>query len=865
MAEDQIVFKLVVRDDGTATLDKFTDGVAKAQGKVKRSAGRMSRAFRGLTRGINRLPGAIFNFRNALLGVAIGAGMRKVIQTFGGFEKQMNRVAALTGEVVGPTFERMEAQARRLGETTVFSAREAADAMAFLSMAGFEAEEVMAALPKTLELAASAGIDLGTSADIVTNILTGLQIPIEDLGRANDVLVQAFTSSNISLTQLGEAFKFVGPVATSAGLQFEEVTAAIGLLGNAGIQGSMAGTTLRAAIAKLLDPSKEATETLERLGVVVTDAAGNMLPLNQIIQQLGDSGAKTADLFRIFGLRAGPGMAALVSQGADKLREMTAELEKSGGRAKQVADVQMRGLTGALVRLRSATEGMFIDLGELLAPAMISVADAAKVFAGELGLAFKAIRAGTQAVEVFTGTGFREFLDSITPSAERITDAFFFLGKVVIGLKFAFDKGREFVLQFALGALRVAKELNAAYFDLRIFLEEVFVDVTKAVGKSLTAVLTGTSNFIVELGVLAAELPSRKAQEFGVRLINVSTSLIVAAAATDELTRASVDTEDILSKQAATTEILEQAIDAVNLAIVSSGEKTEVTVAFFNNWIEAQRQAQKALVVIRQNADGVNDSVAKLSGTVGRASSATAGLDDEIKSTIPALKLWGRVLGEAEAQTITSFSRMQFAVEAFSASFQNSTVQDLNAFLAAQSERVNSAETAGAREIALNDAKWAAVGAVTGAALGAITKAVGTEGEAAFRINQAIGIANAVVSTAVGVAKALELGPILGPVLAGVIAAIGAVQIATIASAKPGGGGAGARAPGGGGAAAGGGAAVAAAPERPAEAAPERAPQQINISVSGFVGNEAELASQLSNVIRDAVRDDVDFGLETSS
>ena len=294
---------------------------------------------------------------------------------FGSFEKNMNKVKALTGET-GQAFDDMTQLAKDLGKSTKFSASEAADAMGFLAMAGFKTQEIMGSLPGVLELAASANLGLAESADITTNILTGYGRTVEQVGETNDILVKAFTSANTDLVQLGQAFKFVGPVAKSAGVSFEETTAALSLMGNAGIQASMAGTALRGAITKLLTPTNKAAKTMREVGLVATDSTGQLLPMADIVQQLGERGATTAQLMTIFGLRAGPAMAGLVSQGHGALRKLTGELENAGGIASRVATIQMEGLNGAFIRFKSAAEGAFIEIGEKLAPALIGLFEA---------------------------------------------------------------------------------------------------------------------------------------------------------------------------------------------------------------------------------------------------------------------------------------------------------------------------------------------------------------------------------------------------------------------------------------------------------------------------------------------------------
>ena len=290
----------------------------------------------------------------------MGAGILKMA---GDFEKGMNKVAALSG-TTGQTFTDLRDQAKELGATTKFSASQAADAMGFLAMAGFEAEEIMGAMPATLSLAAAANLELGESADVVSNILTGYGMTADETAGAVDVLTKAFTSNNTNLTQLGGAMKFVGPVAKSAGVAFEETAAAIGLLGNAGIQGEMAGTALRGAIVRMLSPTKKAAGIARNLGLEFLDASGNLKPLTEILDDLGKSSANTADMMEMFGLRAGPAMLALVDQGAPALKAMTSELENSAGWADKVAGTMQQGLTGSLIQLKSAAEGLAIAIAD---------------------------------------------------------------------------------------------------------------------------------------------------------------------------------------------------------------------------------------------------------------------------------------------------------------------------------------------------------------------------------------------------------------------------------------------------------------------------------------------------------------------
>lgn len=297
------------------------------------------------------------------LSAPIAAFGALTLKTAGDFEAQMNRVRAVSG-ATGAEFDSLRALAQELGATTQYSASQAADAMGFLAMAGFDTNEILAALPATLNLAAAGQLELAEAADIASNILTAYGFQASELAAVNDVLAKTFTSTNVDMRMLGYSFKYVGPVAKSAGLQFEEVAAAVGLLGNAGIQGEQAGTVLRGAISRLLNPTGAVKDTLDELGVSVQDSAGRMLSLTDILSQLEDAGASTSDMITIFGLEAGPGMMALLDQGSDALVNLTSELETAGGTAQRIADIQMEGLNGAVLELKSAFEGLMLAIAD---------------------------------------------------------------------------------------------------------------------------------------------------------------------------------------------------------------------------------------------------------------------------------------------------------------------------------------------------------------------------------------------------------------------------------------------------------------------------------------------------------------------
>ncbi len=332
-------------------VDKLTKELGGAQKKLNQFGMNATKVGRSMTIGLTA-PIALF-----------GAS---VIKTAGDFQTSMNRVSALTGET-GEGFEKLRTQARDLGATTQFSASQAADAMGFLGMAGFDTTQIIGAMPGTLQLAAAGQMELGRTADIASNILTGFGIETEKLGDVNNILVATFTKANTTLEELGEGMKFVAPTAKGMGISITEVAAAMGVLADAGIKGAMGGTALRGSLAKLSNPSKEAVEVLSQLGIRrddMLDAAGNVKSLTNTVRVLEEKGASAANLLKIFGQRAGPGMTALVNQGVGALTGLRDEITGAGDIAERVAKKQMEGWNGTMKELKSAFEELQLAIAD---------------------------------------------------------------------------------------------------------------------------------------------------------------------------------------------------------------------------------------------------------------------------------------------------------------------------------------------------------------------------------------------------------------------------------------------------------------------------------------------------------------------
>nr|WP_154895309.1 phage tail tape measure protein [Paenibacillus xylanexedens] len=316
----------------------------------------------------------------ASLSAAMAVVITKAIQTAATFEQSMAKVKAISG-ATGEEFEKLRQQSIDLGATTVFTSSQAADAQSFLAMAGFKTNEIMAAMPGVLNLAAAGQMELARTADIASNILTGFQLEAGETSSVVDVMAKTMTNSNTNIEQLGYAMKYVAPIAANLGVSVEETSAAVAKLSDAGIQGEMAGTQLRAIMLRLASPTKEVAFVMKQLGVTVTDAAGNFLPFANIIGQFEKGFGKLTEAQRaqaaaiVAGQEAASGFLTLIKAGEGDLNAFTESLNNAGGTAAQIAETQMDTLNGAIQEMQSALEAVGITVGDNFAPVVRKAAE----------------------------------------------------------------------------------------------------------------------------------------------------------------------------------------------------------------------------------------------------------------------------------------------------------------------------------------------------------------------------------------------------------------------------------------------------------------------------------------------------------
>ncbi len=302
--------------------------------------------------------------------LALGAGAIKVA---GDFEAGMSEVSAITG-ATGNDLAKLENQAKQLGATTKFSARDAAEGMKYFGMAGYDTNQIMSALPATLNLAAAGGTDLGIACDIVSDAMTGLGMSANETTKFTDIMAATITNSNTSVELMGETLKYVGPVAGTLGIEMSDLSVAIGLMGNSGIKGSQAGTALRAGLTNLVKPTKEMKVAMEKYGVELVkneDGSVNLMgTMENLRSTLGglDQATQAQAISTIFGKEAMSGWAAIVNASEGDFNKLSEAITNSEGKASDMAKTMQDNLKGSIDNMKSAFEGLLITIGQRLIP-----------------------------------------------------------------------------------------------------------------------------------------------------------------------------------------------------------------------------------------------------------------------------------------------------------------------------------------------------------------------------------------------------------------------------------------------------------------------------------------------------------------
>lgn len=351
---------------------KFKTGLKDAQSTLSEFANSSNNAgtrFEALGSSLKTV-GSTITTAVSLPLLALGAG---AIKTASDFEAGMSKVSALSG-ATGDDLKMLEDKAREMGASTKYSATESAEALSYMALAGWDAEQMAAGLEPSLKLAGAAGMELSLATDIVTDTMSMFGMQASEATKMTDMLAYAQANSNTDVQQLGEALKYCGASANAMGYDLADTTALLGIFADQGLKGSSAGTTLNAMFRDMKAKAKDGAIAIGDTNVAIVDANGNYRDMTDILADVekATEGMTQAErdmaLSSIWGTEALKGVNMAFEAGVPKIRKFEEGIRNSDGAANEMYETMQNNLQGAIDNMKSAFEGLLITIGQRLIP-----------------------------------------------------------------------------------------------------------------------------------------------------------------------------------------------------------------------------------------------------------------------------------------------------------------------------------------------------------------------------------------------------------------------------------------------------------------------------------------------------------------
>lgn len=394
------------------------------------------------------------------------------------FEKSMANVQAISGATTDD-MKKLSEKAREMGKSTIYSASESADALSYMALAGWKTEDMLEGLPGILNLAAAGNTDLATTSDIVTDNLTAFGKSAQDSTQLADIMAATMSNSNTTIELLGESFKYCASVAGAMNYSMEDTSLALGLMANAGIKGSQAGTALRSMLTRMAKPTEESQAAMDKLGISLTDAEGNMKPLKTILGELrtGMSNLTESEQAQYAAMLGGKpamsGILAMANSGAEDFDKLANAIDGSTGTAQNMADVMNKSTANQLKIMWSEVQELALQFAQFLLPVIKTVIG----FFTNLAKTFQKL------------SGPAKIVISIIAGIIAVATPLLLIVAKMIGV---WKKVKPVIS----GVVKVVKLLNSALLSNPIFLIIAAVVALIAIGVMLYNKCEGFRNFI---------------------------------------------------------------------------------------------------------------------------------------------------------------------------------------------------------------------------------------------------------------------------------------------------------------------------------------------------------------------------------
>lgn len=418
MAQHDGVLNFLTKIDSSG-FKKGLDGIG---GIAKAGIGMTTKVLQGATAGLTALGGAA---------IKVGSD----------FEAGMSQVQAISG-ASGEDLEKLKNKAKEMGATTKFSATESAEALNYMAMAGWETEDMLGGLEGVMNLAAASGEDLATASDIVTDAMTALGMQASEAGHFSNVLAAAASNANTSVGGMGETFKYAGAMAGTLGYSVEDVALATGLMANAGIKGTMAGTSLNSIMTRLSTNTNGARDAIEELGVSFFNSDGSARSLTDVMSELREA---TADMTTeqkanfantVAGMEAQKGLSAILNATEDDYNKLSVAIQNADDCALEMAETMQDNLQGQITILQSGLEGLGISIYETFQGTAKDVVKEAQGMIQQLQDAFN--EGGLDGIVSAVGNVLAQIIERIAGAApELVNMAVGLVGSLCEGLKSA--------------------------------------------------------------------------------------------------------------------------------------------------------------------------------------------------------------------------------------------------------------------------------------------------------------------------------------------------------------------------------------------------------------------------------------------
>ena len=302
--------------------------------------------------------------------LAMGTGIIKTTMTF---DEEMSRAKAVTGET-GEGFDTLRNLALEMGASTSKSATEAAQAISYMGLAGWDLTQIQEGLEPVLRASEAGMMDLGTTSDLVTDSMSALGIGTEDLGRYLDIAAKAQNTSNQSMEQFLNAMVTAGGTFKMFNIPLEESGALLGILANRGFKGSEAGNALTSVFANLTSGTGQAGKAMKKLGIEVYDGQGKFRGATTILKEMNEKfdgmteAQRNTYIQMIGGKTRTKELNALLNGTSEELDNLTDGLYNSDGALSEMAKTMKDNFSGQVTSLLSRLEGIAISIGDRLTP-----------------------------------------------------------------------------------------------------------------------------------------------------------------------------------------------------------------------------------------------------------------------------------------------------------------------------------------------------------------------------------------------------------------------------------------------------------------------------------------------------------------